>query len=884
MTTIVTRAGKGTPLTNTEVDTNFTNLNTDKLELGGTFSSGTANSVLYLNASKVLTTGSALTFDGTNFATTGSGTVKNLLLTAGTLPGAGNPSISLRSSDNVVYYQSGSANTIVMLDSAQNTMQSIGATAQIWNISNAEQMRLTSTGLILRQSGAPANTSVSLNTTIQNALTLEADGDLLVGTTTNTNSSKLVASGTISETVSSTQYLVASQFDIGTAANEIPLNQYLGNLAYQDAGSIAGPVGLGGAVTLYAGTANGVPYLNASKVLTTGSALTFDGTNLAVGASATSSAALVYLNKSAGSSDNGATGSTLFLNAGSETTTANLIRFNGAIAQALFYGRAVNADAHVWGGSSSGEFMRLNPTGLGLGTNNPAYKLDVNGNVNIGSTSSADTALFVKSSTVTGLVGAQSNYSAWSSGGLTTAMNIGTTTNNGISFGTNNIGRLNLDSSGNLGLGVTPSAWSGYTALQVGSGFTAWSSGVANARINANTYYNGGYKYVGTGTATMYEQDGYHAWYNAPSGTANSAVVAASKSYTVVALGTTTLAQWQAFFNDSSNNPLTVTPTLGQVLTGNATGTLVGGGLVTQNISFTQAMTLDASGNLGVGTTSPNFFGSGSKGITVNGSSGSHLEMLSNGASLGFLLANSNGLQLQTNSNNPLIFNTNNTERARITSGGYFKAASLNASYINSSGSYHEFNVNVADDTVRIRNESTSTPYGIDINFSGAAPDNNTQYFLQARDNASGGTTRCIIYSDGDLANHDGVYGTISDQKLKQDIVDAGSQWDDIKAIRFRKYRMKSDVAVNPDAPALLGVVAQELEQVSPGLVDEHPDMETVEVTDEDGNVTQTQQPTGTTTKTVKSSILLMKAAVALQEAMARIEKLEAEVAALKGA
>ena len=66
MTTIVTRAGKGTPLTNTEVDTNFTNLNTDKLELGGTFSSGTANSVLYLNGSKVLTTGSALTFDGTN--------------------------------------------------------------------------------------------------------------------------------------------------------------------------------------------------------------------------------------------------------------------------------------------------------------------------------------------------------------------------------------------------------------------------------------------------------------------------------------------------------------------------------------------------------------------------------------------------------------------------------------------------------------------------------------------------------------------------------------------------------------------------------------------------------------------------------------------------
>jgi hypothetical protein len=35
MATIVTRAGKGSPLTNTEVDANFTNLNTDKLEKSG---------------------------------------------------------------------------------------------------------------------------------------------------------------------------------------------------------------------------------------------------------------------------------------------------------------------------------------------------------------------------------------------------------------------------------------------------------------------------------------------------------------------------------------------------------------------------------------------------------------------------------------------------------------------------------------------------------------------------------------------------------------------------------------------------------------------------------------------------------------------------------
>lgn len=109
-------------------------------------SGGTANGVAYLNGSKVLTTGSALVFDGTNFSTTGSATVKNLLLTGGTLPGAANPSIALRSSDNNIYFQSGSANQINFLDSAQNSMYVAAETAHIWNISNAEKMRIDSSG------------------------------------------------------------------------------------------------------------------------------------------------------------------------------------------------------------------------------------------------------------------------------------------------------------------------------------------------------------------------------------------------------------------------------------------------------------------------------------------------------------------------------------------------------------------------------------------------------------------------------------------------------------------------------------------------------------------------------------------------------------------
>ena len=119
---------------------------------------------------------------------------------------------------------------------------------------------------------------------------------------------------------------------------------------------------------------------------------------------------------------------------------------------------------------------------------------------------------------------------------------------------------------------------------------------------------------------------------------------------------------------------------------------------------------------------------------------------------------------------------------------------------------------------------------------------------------------------DGDLENTNNSYGSLSDVNLKQDIVDAASQWADIKALRVRKYRFKA----NPSGPLQIGVVAQEVETVSPGLVKD-------DLTDSRPGSTDTS-----TTKAVKYSILYMKAIKALQEAMTRIETLEADVAALK--
>jgi len=143
----------------------------------------------------------------------------------------------------------------------------------------------------------------------------------------------------------------------------------------------------------------------------------------------------------------------------------------------------------------------------------------------------------------------------------------------------------------------------------------------------------------------------------------------------------------------------------------------------------------------------------------------------------------------------------------------------------------------------------------------------NGALFLGTRKDTTGATV--IVRPDGDLENVNNAYGATSDSRLKQDIVDASSQWDDIKALKVRKYRFKSD----PEAPLQIGVVAQELEETSPGLVK----------TTEDDSINYGDVDLEGGVKTVKYSVLYMKAIKALQEAITRIETLEAEVTALKG-
>jgi hypothetical protein len=121
-------------------------------------------------------------------------------------------------------------------------------------------------------------------------------------------------------------------------------------------------------------------------------------------------------------------------------------------------------------------------------------------------------------------------------------------TGKNLIFGTNATERARIDSSGNLGLGVTPSAWIGNRKVFQNSSAAFWTvpSGPDLCFLSANMYDDGTFKYIENGFASYYRQGAStHQWFTAPSGTAGNA------------------------------------------------------------ITFTQAMTLTAAGDLGIGTTSP---------------------------------------------------------------------------------------------------------------------------------------------------------------------------------------------------------------------------------------------------------------------------------------
>ena len=172
--------------------------------------------------------------------------------------------------------------------------------------------------------------------------------------------------------------------------------------------------------------------------------------------------------------------------------------------------------------------------------------------------------------------------------------------------------------------------------------------------------------------------------------------------------------------------------------------------------------------------------------------------------------------------------------------------------------------------------ETTLRPatYGMGVRSIAGSSSVNTAYFgAHSSTSMSTGTITYEVYTNGNVKNSNNSYSQLSDERLKENIIDAPSQWDDIKSLRIRKYNFRDNNGY--ETHTQIGLVAQEVEAVSPGLVQETPVREdATPVLDAEGNELEA-------TKSVLTSVLYMKSVKALQEAQTRIETLESQHADL---
>jgi hypothetical protein len=209
--------------------------------------------------------------------------------------------------------------------------------------------------------------------------------------------------------------------------------------------------------------------------------------------------------------------------------------FNGATAWGGI--KCVASSQLEFLSSSFSTLMTLNATGLGVGVT-PIYKFHVK---------DGGSEMYFRDNGIASelLINCEAGGNASLYFGDTAD-----TVRGGITYGVaddslqlkgyNNVERMRIDSSGNVGVGVTPSAWAAtFKPIDIGSGCLVSQPANQTIGIFANAFGNGtNYTRKAPGLAAAYDiYNGAHYWLNAPTGTAGSTFAFGNAAMTLDASG-----------------------------------------------------------------------------------------------------------------------------------------------------------------------------------------------------------------------------------------------------------------------------------------------------------------------------------------------------------
>jgi hypothetical protein len=640
---------------------------------------------------------------------------------------------------------------------------------------------------------------------------------------------------------------------------------------------------------LSGGTANGVAYLNASKALTTGSALTFDGTNI--------STAL-----------------------GGSYYSANANYGFGTPDSAGLQIFAASGDSIRFGSRSAGTFseqMRLTSTGLGIGTSSPAQTLHVK-------TATAATPItlgVLSNATTLPAISFNGAYASTTMAGTySLSGSLYTTVPSGAAqyFSVADSIKLTLDASGNLGLGVTPSAWgSGSKVIQInrspsGSPTTVALGDVSNEGIfSRNAYNDGTWKYVLSDVATRYQQSsgGQHQWFTAPSGTAGNAISFTQAMDLANSGGASTLTVNSAI-NTASAVRLT---TNGGV---NA-GMFLANASVDSSLGFQTAGSerarITSGGVIGINSTNPSTLATRLAALQPSTPSGTLPTYYFNAGwdnqgaqdNIGMLLQYNGGLAPNgslfsariggsysfTLNNNGNFANQNSRDRPPVylyagpTFNSYGQPNTTNAFALGMplSAIFSEMSmwdgVPVVGQSIRIAGSygggSTRDAYGCAVQLTtafGAAAGYGTSYGYYA--NVSSNTTAnwAFFAAAGDAAKPGGgSWSSSSDARVKTVLGDYQRGLSDLLKLHVVDFEYNGKAETPTDGRRYTGLIAQEAQEVMPELIQRRR----AKLNPEDEDYTDILM--------VDNSSLVYALVNAVRELKSELDAVKAELATLKG-